>query len=34
MIRKMQLNMYDLILCLTNAADLVSPELANHHKQV
>lgn len=34
MIRKMQLNMYDLILCLTNAADLVCPELANHHKQV
>lgn len=34
MIRKMQLSMYDLILCLTNAADLVSPALANHHKQV
>lgn len=32
--RKMKLNMYDLILCLTDAADLVCPEVANHHKQV
>ena len=32
--RKMKINMFDLILCLTNAADLVSPEIANHHKQV
>ena len=26
--------MYDLLICLTNASDLVSPELANHHQQV
>ena len=32
--RKMKVNMYDLILCLTDAADLVCPEVANHHKQV
>jgi len=31
---KMKLNMYDLILCLTDAADLVCPEVADHHKQV
>lgn len=28
------INMYDLLICLTNAFDLISPELANHHKQV
>lgn len=28
------INMYDLIICFTNAFDLVSPELANHHQQV
>lgn len=28
------INMYDLLLCLTNAVDLVSPELADHHQQV
>ena len=27
-------NLYELLNCLTNAADLVSPELANHHQQV
>lgn len=32
--RKMKINMYDLILCLTDAADLVCPEVADHHKQV
>lgn len=32
--KKMRINMFDLILCLTNAADLVSPEVADHHKQV
>lgn len=28
------INMYDLIICFTNAFDLVSPALANHHQQV
>ncbi|HHX74746.1 MAG TPA: HDOD domain-containing protein, partial [Firmicutes bacterium] len=27
-------NMYELISSLTNACDLVSPELGNHHQQV
>lgn len=29
-----QVNMVELIICLTNAEDLISPELANHHQQV
>lgn len=28
------INMYDLLICLSNAVDLVSPEVANHHQQV
>lgn len=28
------INMYDLLLCLTKAIDLISPKLANHHQQV
>lgn len=28
------INMYELLLCLTKAVDLVSPELANHHQKV
>jgi HD-GYP domain-containing protein (c-di-GMP phosphodiesterase class II) len=28
------INMYELLICLTNAGDLISPELANHHQQV
>lgn len=28
------INQYELISCLTDAVDLISPELANHHKQV
>ena len=27
-------NLYDLLICLTNAEDLVSPELSGHHQQV
>ncbi|MDR3553023.1 MAG: HD domain-containing protein [Clostridia bacterium] len=26
--------MYELLICLTNAEDLISPEVANHHQQV
>ncbi len=33
-IDKHLINMYDLLLCLTKAVDLVSPELANHHQKV
>ena len=29
-----QINMYDMLICLTNAGDLISPEVANHHQQV
>lgn len=29
-----QINMYDLLICLTNAGDLISHEVANHHQQV
>lgn len=29
-----RVNMYDLLVCLTNAEDLISPALANHHQQV
>lgn len=32
--RFIRINMFELITSLTNAADLVRPELANHHKQV
>jgi HD-GYP domain-containing protein (c-di-GMP phosphodiesterase class II) len=28
------INMYELLTCLTNAGDLVSPKLASHHQQV
>jgi HD-GYP domain-containing protein (c-di-GMP phosphodiesterase class II) len=28
------INMYELLVCLTNAGDLISPEVANHHQQV
>lgn len=28
------INMYELIVCLTDAEDLISPEVANHHQQV
>ena len=27
-------NLFELLGCLTHAADLVSPKLANHHQQV
>lgn len=29
-----RINLYELLICLTNAGDLVSPKLANHHQQV
>ncbi len=28
------INMYDLLICLTNAGDLISPEVSDHHQQV
>ncbi len=30
----MRVNMFDLLLCITNAGDLISEEVANHHQQV
>ncbi len=33
-IDKIRINMYDLLICLTNAGDLISHEVANHHQQV
>lgn len=33
-VNKISINMYDLLICLTNAGDLISPEVANHHQQV
>jgi len=33
-IEKSEYNIYDLLICLTNAGDLISPEVANHHQQV
>jgi len=34
MIREPQCSLFDLAICLSDACDLVSPVLANHHKQV
>ena len=31
---KIRINMYNLLICLTNAGDLISHEVANHHQQV
>ncbi len=31
---KTQINMYDLLICFTNAADLISHDVADHHQQV
>ena len=31
---KIKINLYDLLLCMSKAQDLVSPTLANHHEQV
>lgn len=31
---KMFINMYDLLQCMTNAGDLISPEVADHHQRV
>lgn len=31
---KTRINLYDLLLCLSNAQDLISPALSNHHQQV
>lgn len=33
-IGKAEISMYDLLICLTNAGDLISHEVANHHQQV
>ena len=33
-IDKAQISMYDMLICLTNAGDLISHEVANHHQQV
>lgn len=33
-IDKAQINLYDLLICLTNAGDLISHEVADHHQQV
>ena len=33
-IDKTEINMYDLLICLTNAGDLISHEVADHHQQV
>lgn len=33
-IDKIEINIYDLLICLTNAGDLISHEVANHHQQV
>ena len=27
-------NLYDLLICLTNAGDLISPEVTDHHQRV
>lgn len=29
-----RVNLYDMLLCITNAIDLAAPQLANHHQQV
>ncbi|MFH1015153.1 MAG: HD domain-containing protein, partial [Nitrospirota bacterium] len=34
MIKELQIPLLDLIVCLSDAMDLVSPEVVNHHKQV
>ncbi|MFT3983388.1 MAG: HD domain-containing protein [Lachnospiraceae bacterium] len=33
-IDKTEINIYDLLICLTNAGDLISHEVADHHQQV
>lgn len=33
-IDRTEINMYDLLICLTNAGDLISHEVAHHHQQV
>ncbi|MPL99745.1 3'3'-cGAMP-specific phosphodiesterase 1 [bioreactor metagenome] len=33
-VNKTLINMYDLLICLTNAGDLISHEVSNHHQQV
>lgn len=30
----MKINLYEVLLCISNAVDLVTPELSNHHQQV
>ena len=31
---KIRINLHELLLCLSNAQDLVSPNLSSHHQQV
>ena len=31
---KTKISMYELLICLTNASDLISAEVADHHQQV
>ena len=33
-VEKIQINMYDMLICLTNAGDLISHEVSSHHQQV
>jgi HD-GYP domain-containing protein (c-di-GMP phosphodiesterase class II) len=33
-IDKTKISMYDLLVCLTNAGDIISPEVADHHQRV
>ena len=34
MIKEPKISLFDLVMCLSDAVDLVSPSLVNHHKQV
>jgi len=34
MLRELQVPLFDLVMCLSNAVDLVSPAVVNHHKRV
>ena len=31
---RLHIDMYDMLICLTHAGDLISPEVSNHHQQV
>ena len=34
MIKELHVSLFDMVLCLSNALDLISPQLVNHHKRV